>query len=249
MVLPTPRTTTWNEPQSMNSFEGPFGMSLGGFCSDDNEFYDNRVTDSAGMGIYWNGSADTVECTAPGVCTLVTAVGNTIRNNDVEGTCLEKDTAPGSTNTFMWGSYSASIDAAGPLYLIDNTLTNSQCRFSILSWGPRDASTGDLKMVVEGGSYESGPNAATEAEDGFYCGAVHVHGDNEKVVIRDDVHITNERGVAVPEASVGYTATLVIDDVPTPPFAPGEFSAPVSGDLGSQAIHCSVPPGDPDCTY
>ena len=229
------RTTTWNEPQVMNSYQGPFGMSLGGYCSDNNVFSYNTITDSGGMGIYWNGSAVKVACSAPNSCAPVVAAGNTISNNTVDGTCLEKDTAPGTTNAFVWGSFSSSMDAAGPLLLKDNTLTDSQCRFALSAWGPRDPSVGNLDLEVVGGSYESGPNAATQAEGGFYCGAINVYGRNQKFVLGDGVRITNTSNV-VPKASVAYGATLVIDDAPNDPFAPGQFSDPISGHEGSRVI-------------
>src|SRR5262249_690797 len=60
------RTTTWNSPPELNGDQGPWGMSLGGACSDDNEFSGNQIFDSGGIGIFWNGATESVHCTTQG---------------------------------------------------------------------------------------------------------------------------------------------------------------------------------------
>jgi hypothetical protein len=241
-------TTTFDEPQSANGQFNSFGMSLGGLCSDDNEFTDNVIRNVAGLAISWDGVSETVECDGSG-CTPVTAVGNTIRDTTIDGTCLEKDTAPGATSVYLNGSIHLHNSAGGSLSLIDNTLTNSQCRFVISAYGPNPGIE-PLDARISGGSYESGPNAATvaEAESNFYCGALHAHGSNRKIVVGDDTSIANASD-EIPKACVGYGATLVIDDVPDDPFADGLYTNPedVGGAGGPVTIVECSQTSHPDC--
>ena len=73
-------------------------MSLGGFCSDDNEYSDNTITHMAGIAIEWDASPETVEC-SPSGCTPVSQDVNVIRNTKINGTCLEKNAAPNDRRT------------------------------------------------------------------------------------------------------------------------------------------------------
>jgi hypothetical protein len=73
------------------------------------------------------------------------------------------------------------------------------------------------------------------------------YGDNRKVVIGDDVSITNPNLLpSIPKACLGYGASLVVDDVP----APGPFDASFSGyqtSGGATVVECSAQPSHPDC--
>ena len=251
-------TTTWDDPPAENGNLGPFGMSLGGYCSDDNEFYDNDILDSGGIGILWNGSSDTMVCSSPGTCALATPVGNKIYGNVLDGVCTERDTTVAASPTFGYGSIISHLDSAGTLLLEDNELTDSRCRHSIQALGPRDAFVGPFELRVAGtsgigSSYESGPNVTTRAVGGFYCGAVHVYGPNRKLVIEDGDHNSFVNAddatpkVDVPMACAGHGATLVVDDTPNPYDA--DFTAPE--DVGSSygpttVVQCSVT-SHPDC--
>jgi hypothetical protein len=240
-------TTTWNAPPSKNGDLGPFGMFLGGYCSDDNEISDNVINDSGGIGILWNGSTRTVACSSPGDCAPLPAIGNTIRNTTIDGTCLEKVTGPEAPNAAIYGSILVHMDAAGPLYLIDDTLTNSRCRHAVNVFGPRNASVGPLELRVIGGSYESGPHAAA-ADQSFYCGAVHAYGANRRVVIEGGASISNPTGLAnIPKACHGYGATFVVDDVPSDPFAAGRFADFGPSNGGSRVTECSAHRDHPEC--
>ena len=88
-------TTLCNEPESLNGVENTFGMSLGGYCSDGNEYSDNTITNMAGIAISWDASPETVQCNPSG-CTPVSEDVNVIQNTTISGTCLEKDAAPGT---------------------------------------------------------------------------------------------------------------------------------------------------------
>ena len=168
-----------------------------------------------------------------------------IRDSTIEGVCLEKDTAPPS-GTFTYAAIQTGHSASGTLLLQDNILTDSQCRFPIAVFG-QNAWIEPFELRVEGGSYESGVNAATAAQNSFYCGAIHAHGDNREIVIGDDVEFTNPDGLSsIPKACLLYGAKVIVDGAPDP-FAPGPFSAPVQGHLGSEFIDCSLTPTHPDC--
>jgi hypothetical protein len=232
------RTTVWNEPESQNGSFNTFAMGLGGFCADDNEFSDNTIIDAAGIAIHWNGATETVECGAGG-CTPVAAVGNTIRDTTIAGTCLEKDTS-GTANVFGYGSIHTTSGAGGTLYLEDNTLGGSECRFAISAYGQLPG-VEPLDLRVSGGSYASGPNAANELEDPFYCGALHAHG-NRKIVLGDDVTITNE-GDVVPKACLALGATLVVHG---DPFASGGFSE-FRAVPPATVVECDQDPENPEC--
>jgi hypothetical protein len=253
-------TTTWDErtswgtppaPPVTNVHDGPYGMSLGGYCSDDNRFYDNEIFDVAGPAILWHGDTQTVVCSGNDCDPVLTPVGNTIAGNTIDGTCQEKVVTAGTTNEYGGGSINIGHAAGGTLHLTDNTLIGSECRFVAAAVG---ASTGisPLDVRISGGSYESGPNIATQAQGGFYSGPLHVHGHNRKFVIGGDTEIKNTTASTVPEVTVGYGATLVIDDRTTNPFvsAPGAYSSAIDvggGSVAATLVSCYDTPSHPDC--
>jgi Right handed beta helix region len=247
-------TALWNEPPSLNGAENTFGVSLGGECSDGNEFSDNVITNMAGLAIHWNGTPEMVECTPSG-CTPVTELGNVIRDTDIDGTCLEKDATPGAPGSYGLGSIHTANSAAGTLSLIDNTLINSGCSFTISAYGQHHF-VQPLSLEVAGGSYESGPNAPMLSEgSALYCGAMHAHGSNRKIVVGDDTSIVNATTDTIPKACIGYDATFVIDDEAEDegegdPFADGDYTD-VNIDGTGTVIECSDPDPEiedhPDC--
>jgi hypothetical protein len=201
------------------------------------------------MAIMWNGSSDTVSCSAPGSCAPVPAVGNRIYQNAIDGACTERDASLAANPTFGYGAILMSMDSTGTMLLEDNELSDSRCRHSIQTYGPRDASVGPFELRVASGSYESGPNVVTRQLGGFYCGAVHVYGPNRKLFVADgDVNTfinadDADPKLAVPKACAGHGATLVIDDVPDPYGA--DFTPPEN--LGSSygpttIVQCSQKP-------
>jgi hypothetical protein len=247
-------TTLWNEPASMNNYNDSFAMWLGGYCSDDNDYYDNSIQDVAGMAIFWNGSTQTVTCDASGSCASMAEVGNTIRNTTIDGTCLEKETSPTASSVYGWGSISSTPYSDGSLFLTDNTLTNSRCATSILAvgknlfYGTGAAWVGPLDMTLTGGSYESGPNAFTPAQNPTYCGAISALGVNQRIVLDDGV-VVNNAGPIVPKACITQGTTLVVDDLPNDPFASGGFSDYSTAGGDGTVIECSAdaPPSEPEC--
>ena len=85
-------------------------------------------------------------------------------------------------------------------------------------------------------------------EEPFYCGAVHVHGSNRKIVLRDDTSIANSSTSPVPKACIGYDATIVIDDDPEDPFATGTSRTSYKTDGTGTIIECSEIPDHPTRT-
>jgi hypothetical protein len=238
-------TTLFNEPESLNVYFNTFGMSLGGYCSDDNEYSDNTITNMAVVAIYWDASPETVECTSSG-CTPVSEDVNVIENTTIDGTCLENDATPDTLSRYAYGSIQTGSLGAGTLSLINDTLTNSQCGSTISAYG-QAAATKPLAIEVTGGSYESGENAAMLTEEGFYCGAMHAHGSNRKIVLRDDTSIANVSTDTIPKACIGYDATIVIDDDPDDPFADGPYTGVYKTDGTGTIIECNESPSHPDC--
>jgi hypothetical protein len=257
------RTRSWDPPISLNSSGNPYAMYIGGYCSDDNEFTWNTVYDSGASAIVWHGTPETVECNGSS-CAPLTAVGNTISNNTIGSTCMDKVTAPGVlpvSDTYNHGSFHFGWGAAGTMHMENNALTGSHCRYAI-SADPQPASIGPLDLRIAGGSYESGPNAATAAQDSPRCGAVYATGSNRKIVIDDDVTFLNEDTDAIPKACIQNLAELVIDDSDADPFDAGstsvDFASPVNVSGSGILVECDNKP-DPcgwicqwfydDCDY
>ena len=147
----------------------------------------------------------------------------------MDGTCVEKETAPGAPETYPYGSIQFFKRAGGPIELVNNTLMNSGCRYAISVFGGEP-----LHAEASSGSYESGPSAATEAQDGFFCGAVHVHGDGRRLDLVDGVTFSNAGDPGVPKACVQLNGLLVVDDTLGDPFGPaGQFADYVEGSGGT----------------
>jgi hypothetical protein len=217
-------TTVWNEPPSMNGVFNTTGIDLGGFCSDDNEYYDNTISRTAGFAFKFDAVAESVDC-VNGVCTPNPLVGNTIRDNTISDSCAEKDAAPGSN--YGYGAIHTGNIATGILNLVDNTLTANDCRSPISVYQNLNAKVDALDVRVSGGIYESGNNGATNAQDWPGCGAVQVQGTNRKLVMSDETRIPNvdlEIRNEIPKACVLNGGTLVIDDTGGDELLPGNWS-------------------------
>jgi hypothetical protein len=248
-------TTTFGEPTSFNGAFNNFGMQLGGFCDDGNVISDNHIVDVAGLAIMWDGDTQTKVCT--GSCMLDTEEGNTISGNTIEGACVEKDVSPGTT-AYKTGAIHLFSGAGGKLSFTNNTLTNPDpeepgCRFAFQAVGPKKGIQ-PLEATISGGSYEIGTGAATaaEAENGFHCGALQVHGQAtrglRKLIVRGDTSITSTDTTSIPKACIGENSKLVVDDDSDDPFAPSpeSFASPVN--LGGTIVECSAEPEPCDAT-
>jgi hypothetical protein len=180
------------------------------------------------------------------------------RIDRIDGTCLSKLTKPEplepappeypGVERYTGGSFHVAKEGGGSLHLIDNELTGSQCRYAISAYGA-NAWISPLDLRIIGGSYANGPNVATHALGGFYSGALHVHGASRKFVVSDETSITNSTALTIPKASVGYGATLVIDDDDANPFADGPYSSAVDvggGGLTATIVECGTT-SHPDC--
>lgn len=239
-------TTVYGQPDEQNPAFDTFGMSLGGYCSDDNEFHDNWIADMAGTAVYWNGTPETVEC--DGSCPPpLTSVGNTIRDNVINGACTEKDaTDPSDTHTYGMAAIHFHAGAGGLVSLTNNTLTDSECRFAISAVASVPG-TEPLDVRISRGSYEIGPNIAaltlpppTADAHPSYCGAVHAYGSDRKIVVGNDTSIVNDAAITVPKACVFDGATIVIDDdaAEADPFADALDDDPHVGNFGT-IVECS----------
>jgi hypothetical protein len=240
------KTTVWKAPPEQNPSPTSYGMSLGGYCTDDNEFSNNTLTDLAGIGIAWNADS---WCSGSN-CDNPTPVGNTLDHNTIDGTCLEKPAAPGATSPHLFGSIHFGNGAGGKVHLSENTLTDSQCRVAVSVHGEFEWIS-PFELRISGGSYESGPNAATQLQDGFVCGAIHQHSSDDPdadqtIVVAEDTSIVNTLLTSIPKACVGYYGKLVIRDAyPATPFD-GLYSAPVNvGGSNATLIQCSDYDGHP----
>ena len=139
-----------------------------------------------------------------------------------------KDTAPGSASTYGLGSIHFHRQSEGLVQLVSNTLTNSGCRFALITFGGSP-----LRVQGIGGSYVSGVNAATPAQSSFYNDAVHVQGENHHVYLLDSVSFVNTGDPLVSKASVQNDGTLYVDDTVTDLFArEGQFGDYVEGNGG-----------------
>ena len=219
-------TRVWPEIHP-SVYNNTMGIYLGGFCSDDNDVEGNTFTRTAGLAIGVLTVATTDEC-SPAGCVRLPEAGNRISNNVLDETCMLKDTASGSASPYVVGSIHFHQQAEGPVQLVSNTLTNSGCRFTLSTFGGSP-----LRVEVIGGSYESGVNAATPAQESFYNGAVHVQGANHRVELLGGVSFVNAGDPLVSKASVQHDGTLYVDDTVTDPFAPeGQFGDYVQANGG-----------------
>ncbi|MEM7409943.1 MAG: right-handed parallel beta-helix repeat-containing protein [Myxococcota bacterium] len=218
-------TVVWPliEPSGNNN---TYGINLGGFCSDDNEVSGNTLTQLAGLAIGVNTDTETYDCST-GSCSLAPEIGNTIEGNTISGTCLQKNTASGTPSVYELGSIHFFSLAHGLVRLVDNVMTQSGCRFTLSVFGGRP-----MRAEVSGGSYESGPNAATAAQESFYAGALHVHGTGRRLDVLPGVDFTNAGDPAVPKASAQLSGRVVVDDIASDPFAPGPFGTALEGSGG-----------------
>ena len=236
-------TSLWDNQVPPATFDS-FGMSLLGLCADDNQFYDNTITNMAATGILFSKTPERVACDGTG-CTPIAPVGNLIRDNVIDGTCQEKPVAAGAP-FWPFGAITIHRETEGPTTFRDNTVVNNGCRYPISAgFDAPHGYGGTPHAVFEGGVYEVGAGALTSAEDSFYCGAVQVWGADRHIVLRDDVTITNIGNPAVDKACVRIGGILVVDDVPTDPFGGSSFG-PFHAS-GSTVVECSAQPTHPDC--
>ena len=236
-------TTTFGEPDALNPSFDAFSLSLGGLCSHDNVYADNVIKHSAGLAIMWTGAPEMVDDCGGGGCR-----GPTFRNNLIEGTCLEKyaaPPAPGKPAPYTFGSIHFHGGASGTVSLENNTLTDSRCRHALSAFGPVSGAVGALDVRISQETYESGPNSASSAQDGFYCGPLHAHGSNRKIVVGDATHIDNLSGKTLPKACIGFGATTV-DHTSGALFGVGPYEEPHITNYGT-VVECSSMPSHPDC--
>ena len=115
--------------------------------------------------------------------------------------------------------------AAGTLSLINNTLTNSpaspNCGSTISAFGQPPMPDPSPSRSREA-STRAVERSHADGEQGLYCGAIHAHGSNRKIVVGDNTSVVNtDTEDEIPKACIGYDATFVIDDDPGDPFGEG----------------------------